>query len=116
MDWNTALRGAHGGASRIRGGQNRHQATHGSQRMVMQMHCLGEVGWPPAGSTGHEGPVQGSSRLLKAVAVHGDHVIADALVLGPGMGFGTGGSQSREQRQQVLIAGLGLHRIGMLLA
>ena len=53
---------------------------------------------------------------LKGVAVHRDHVIADASVHGPGMGFGTGGSQSREQRQQVFIPWLGLHRIWMLLA
>ena len=82
----------------------------------MQMHCLGEIGWPPVGSTGPEGRCQGSSRLRKGAAVHGDHVIADAPVHGPDIGLQASGPQSREQRQQVLIAGLGLHRIGMLLA
>jgi len=80
------------------------------------MHCLGEVGWPPAGSTGPEDHGQGSSRLRKGVAVRGDHVITDAPVHGPGIGMQASSAQRGEQRQEVLVAGLSLHRIRMLLA
>lgn len=52
---------------------------------------------------------------LKGVAVHGDHVVADAAMNRPGPGRGTGCPEGGEQRQQVLVAGVGPQRIRVLL-
>ena len=42
-------------------------------------------------------------------------MIADAAMNRPSSGRGTGGTEGGEQRQQVLVAGLGLVGIGVLL-
>lgn len=42
-------------------------------------------------------------------------MIADAAMNRPSLGRGTGGTEGAEQRQQVLVAGLGLVGIGVLL-
>ena len=52
---------------------------------------------------------------LKGVAVHGDHVIADAAMNRPGSGFRPCCPEGGEQRQQVLVVGMGQQRIRVLL-